>query len=177
MIAVRSHTQRRAEIRPQQSLIGIRNQPVEQPRAAQVDDRKQAADHQGEYRDGLRGAGDRLAPAGIGEAQDRGDQRAGVRDADPEYGDIARRVARRCGLKIGDIQDPGVTHKYVAQVAQTDWEFLKGSASRDRLRDRCRRRRVLLPAGAGHECRRARAVPPPQPGPRPRRRSASAHRR
>ena len=36
------------------------------------------------YRDRFRGARDRLAPGGIGEAQDRGDQRACVRDADPE---------------------------------------------------------------------------------------------
>jgi phage protein D len=42
--------------------------------------------------------------------------------------DIARRVATEAGLKIGDINDPGVTHRYVAQVAQTDWEFLKGRA-------------------------------------------------
>lgn len=43
-------------------------------------------------------------------------------------GDIARKVAQDAGLSIGDIQDPGVTHPYVAQVAQTDWEFLRGRA-------------------------------------------------
>src|SRR5688500_13789689 len=48
---------------------------------------------------------------------------------DSTDGDIARRVAGDAKLKIGDIQDPGVTHKYVAQVAQTDLEFLKGRAS------------------------------------------------
>ena len=48
---------------------------------------------------------------------------------DSSDGDIARRVASEAGLRIGDISDPGVTHKYVAQVAQTDWEFLKGRAS------------------------------------------------
>src|SRR5918994_2154858 len=47
---------------------------------------------------------------------------------DSTDGDIARKVAGDAGLKIGDIQDPGVTHQYVAQVAQTDWEFLKGRA-------------------------------------------------
>src|SRR4051795_6455893 len=47
---------------------------------------------------------------------------------DSTDGDIARKVAGDAGLKIGDISDPGVTHKYVAQVAQTDWEFLKGRA-------------------------------------------------
>lgn len=47
---------------------------------------------------------------------------------DSTDGDIARKVAKDAGLKIGEIQDPGVTHRYVAQVAQTDWEFLKGRA-------------------------------------------------
>jgi phage protein D len=48
---------------------------------------------------------------------------------DSSDGDIARKVAKDAGLKLGDISDPGVTHKYVAQVAQTDWEFLKGRAA------------------------------------------------
>jgi phage protein D len=48
---------------------------------------------------------------------------------DSSDGDIARKVAKDAGLKVGDISDPGVTHKYVAQVAQTDWEFLKGRAA------------------------------------------------
>jgi phage protein D len=43
-------------------------------------------------------------------------------------GDIARKVAGDAGLSIGDVQDPGVTHPYIAQVAQTDWEFLRGRA-------------------------------------------------
>lgn len=48
---------------------------------------------------------------------------------DSTDGDIARRVASDADLTIGDIQDPGVTHAYVAQVAQTDWEFLRGRAT------------------------------------------------
>lgn len=47
---------------------------------------------------------------------------------DSSDGDIARRVAGDAGLAIGTIEDPGVTHRYMAQVAQTDWEFLKGRA-------------------------------------------------
>ncbi len=47
---------------------------------------------------------------------------------DSSDGDIARRVADEAGLTIGTIEDPGVTHRYVAQVAQTDWEFLRGRA-------------------------------------------------
>jgi phage protein D len=41
-------------------------------------------------------------------------------------GDIATKIARDADLSIGDVQDPGVTHAYLAQVAQTDWEFLRG---------------------------------------------------
>jgi phage protein D len=48
---------------------------------------------------------------------------------DSTDGDIARKVAQDAKLKIGDISDPGVTHRYAAQVAQTDWEFLKGRAA------------------------------------------------
>ncbi len=48
---------------------------------------------------------------------------------DSTDGDIARKVAQDAKLKVGDISDPGVTHRYVAQVAQTDWEFLKGRAA------------------------------------------------
>ena len=47
---------------------------------------------------------------------------------DMSDGDIAKKVAKDAGLKIGDVQDPGVTHPYIAQVAQTDWEFLRGRA-------------------------------------------------
>lgn len=47
---------------------------------------------------------------------------------DSTDGDIARRVADEAGLTIGTIEDPGVTHRYVPQVAQTDWEFLRGRA-------------------------------------------------
>jgi phage protein D len=47
---------------------------------------------------------------------------------DSTDGDIARRVASDAQLRVGDIQDPGVTHAYMPQVAQTDWEFLKGRA-------------------------------------------------
>ena len=41
-------------------------------------------------------------------------------------GAIATRIAKEAGLTIGSVEDPNVTHRYVAQVAQTDWEFLHG---------------------------------------------------
>jgi len=47
---------------------------------------------------------------------------------DATDGDIARRVADEAGLSIGDVEDPGVAHRYVAQVAQSDWDFLKARA-------------------------------------------------
>jgi phage protein D len=44
----------------------------------------------------------------------------GITDAD-----IARSVANDARLEIGDIDETGATHAQIAQVAQTDWEFLK----------------------------------------------------
>jgi phage protein D len=38
--------------------------------------------------------------------------------------DIARQVASQAGLTIGDIEETRATHDHVAQVNQTDWEFL-----------------------------------------------------
>jgi phage protein D len=48
---------------------------------------------------------------------------------DSTDGDVATRIAGDADIGTGDIQDPGVTHRYIAQVAQTDWEFLKGRAA------------------------------------------------
>ena len=48
---------------------------------------------------------------------------------DSTDGDIARRVADEAGLTVGTIEDPGVAHRYMAQVAQTDWDFLRGRAT------------------------------------------------
>src|SRR5206468_1749407 len=42
--------------------------------------------------------------------------------------DIARKVAKDAGLKIGTIDSTSATHKHISQVAQTDWEFLKQRA-------------------------------------------------
>jgi phage protein D len=38
--------------------------------------------------------------------------------------DIAAEVAKKAGLKAGTIEPTDVTHGHIAQVAQTDWEFL-----------------------------------------------------
>ncbi len=42
--------------------------------------------------------------------------------------DIARKVASDASLDIGTIDDTSTTHDHLAQVAQTDWEFLKQRA-------------------------------------------------
>jgi hypothetical protein len=38
--------------------------------------------------------------------------------------DIARQVAQKAGLTVGDVDESSTTHTHLAQVAQTDWEFL-----------------------------------------------------
>lgn len=38
--------------------------------------------------------------------------------------DIAKEVAQNAGLDIGDVQETSAAHDHIAQVAQTDWEFL-----------------------------------------------------
>ena len=42
--------------------------------------------------------------------------------------DIAKQVAQNAGLTIGDVQPTSGTHDHIAQVAQTDWEFLSQRA-------------------------------------------------
>lgn len=42
--------------------------------------------------------------------------------------DIARQVANHAGLEVGTVEESGTTHTHIAQVAQTDWEFLVGRA-------------------------------------------------
>ena len=78
---------------------------------------------------------------------------AAARSSTRRDGDIARKVAKDAGLKVGDVSDPGVTHKYVAQVAQTDWEFLKGRADEIGYDVARRRRQVHVRPGTGHDRR------------------------
>jgi hypothetical protein len=42
--------------------------------------------------------------------------------------DIARQVANHAGLDVGTIDESSTTHTHIAQVAQTDWEFLVARA-------------------------------------------------
>ena len=43
-------------------------------------------------------------------------------------GDIVNQIASEAQIPTGTVEDPGVTHSYLAQVNQTDWEFLKSRA-------------------------------------------------
>ncbi|HVK22971.1 MAG TPA: hypothetical protein VM677_16560, partial [Actinokineospora sp.] len=38
--------------------------------------------------------------------------------------DIARQIAKNAGLKIGTVEPTTTTHQHLAQIAQTDWDFL-----------------------------------------------------
>jgi hypothetical protein len=42
--------------------------------------------------------------------------------------DIAEKIAKNAGLSIGQIDSTSTTHDHIAQVAQTDWEFLTDRA-------------------------------------------------
>ncbi|MBB4907040.1 phage baseplate assembly protein V [Actinophytocola algeriensis] len=42
--------------------------------------------------------------------------------------DVARRIATEAGLTVRDVRCSGFTHSYLAQVNQTDWEFLDARA-------------------------------------------------
>ena len=76
--------QRAHEVRPELAFGGIGNDVVEHPEAPEVDQRKQTGGHDGEDRHRLGRARDSRPPAGTDEMEDRGDERAGVRDTDPE---------------------------------------------------------------------------------------------
>ena len=42
--------------------------------------------------------------------------------------DVARKVAKDAGLTVGDVDETSTAHDHLAQMAQTDWEFLKQRA-------------------------------------------------
>ena len=75
--------ERAPELRPERHRVGVRDEPVEELRAAQVEEREEPGAHDGEDGHRLREAVDGLPPLLAEEEQDRRDQRAGVTDADP----------------------------------------------------------------------------------------------
>ena len=68
---------------------------------------------------------------------------------------------RQAKLEIGTIDDPGVTHNYVAQVAQTDWEFLKGRATEIGYETGVADGKFYFRPAPGMSRRRARRARPP----------------
>ena len=75
--------QRAAELRPHAHAVGIGEQPVRQPRTAQVQQREHAGASHGEQRHGFGKAVDGVAPRLLQQQQNGGDERAGVADTDP----------------------------------------------------------------------------------------------
>ena len=75
---------------PDVPFAGGGDQIITEPGPADVTQRNDRADRERENRDGFSAAGDGTAPSGIGQAQDRGNESAGMADADPknEIGDI-----------------------------------------------------------------------------------------
>ena len=76
--------QRRLEVRPQEALIRIRQEPEEEPAASKVDERVHARAHDGDHRHRFRGTVETGAVLRAEQEQHRRDQRAGVRNTDPE---------------------------------------------------------------------------------------------
>ena len=77
--------QRTPEVWPHPHLVRQREHPVGDPDAAHMDPRERHGAHDREDRHRFRRAVDRGAPALAEEEEDRGDQGAGVADADPEH--------------------------------------------------------------------------------------------
>ena len=77
--------ERRAEVRPQVTLVGVRQHEVREPDAPGVDHREEAGGQDREDRHRLRRAVNGRPPARTEEVEDRRDQRARVPDADPEH--------------------------------------------------------------------------------------------
>ena len=75
--------QRTAKLRPIPHRIGIRKQPIGEPRTSEVEHRKHPRAEHGENGHGFGGAVDGRAPLLMQQQQNRGDQRAGVADPDP----------------------------------------------------------------------------------------------
>ena len=76
--------ERALEVRPDEPPVRVRDQPEELPRTPDVNDREEPRRHDREDRHRFRASVDRRAEAGPEQVQNRGDQRSGVADTDPE---------------------------------------------------------------------------------------------
>src|SRR6202035_1193399 len=77
--------ERTAELRPHAHSAGVRKQPVSQPRTADVDGWENSGAGHGEQGHSFGKAVDGIAPRLPQQQENRGDERAGVADADPPH--------------------------------------------------------------------------------------------
>ena len=119
--------QRRAEIRPEEPFVRVRDHPVKEPHPADMDQWKHAADQQAEDRDRFCGACYRLAPGRSRQTQNCRDQRSSVRDPDPkdEIDDIEAPIGRSADPRV-----PESTQDLVAPGEESPSH--DGTAKRDR---------------------------------------------
>ena len=126
--------QRAPELRPERHRVGVRGEPVEELRAAEVEDREDPGAHDREDRHRLGEAVDRLPPLLPEEEQDRRDQRAGVTDADPpdEVGDREPPGDRDVDPPDADadVEQHRDRHREQRDQAEPDREAEEPSASR-----------------------------------------------
>ena len=159
-------------------MFGVGHEPVEEPRPAEVQDRQQARHRDGEERHRLGEAVDRRAPLLAQQQQERGDERAGMADADPpdEVGDreapgdrdvdapdadalarTARRSRRRTAASAGEANAKPATSAQCVGRVRTMPAILSVIASNSPSR---RAQHVAVPANrSGVACWRASVVP------------------
>ena len=110
--------ERALEVRPELGRRRVRDEPPEEPRPAEVDDRVHARHRHREERHRLGEAVDGGAPLLLEEEEDRADERAGVADADPPD-------------EVRDVERPG-DRDVVAPRADADEERLvRGESSQN----------------------------------------------
>ena len=93
--------ERRAELRPHPHLGGVRDEPVGEPRASQMQDGKAARLNHREERHPFGESVDRRPPAHLEEQEDGRDERPGMTDPDPPD-----EVDDREGPRHGDVVPP-----------------------------------------------------------------------
>ena len=77
--------ERALEVRPHAHRGRIRYQPIREPRPAEVQEREHRGVHEGDERHRFRDPAHPRAPPLVQQKQERGDERAGVPDADPPH--------------------------------------------------------------------------------------------
>jgi len=110
--------QRALEVGPDPVVVGDREDHPDEPDAADVDRGEDARAHDREDGHRLGRAVHRGAPLLLEQAQDRGDQRSGVADADPEHevGDVPRPVDLVVQAPDTDTRDQQVADEQTQQA-------------------------------------------------------------